>query len=81
MNLSSNIHCLSPNICSQTFGFQHAGSHLFEGPVFPFRYTILLGCVGNGVLDLDPIFSTYLQQLRLDIISPLSYLRDFIFLP
>ena len=40
-----------------------AGSHLFEGPIFPFRYTILLGCVGNGVLDIDPIFSTYLNKI------------------
>ena len=54
MNFKKNIHGLIPQIFSQYVCVQHACGHLLEKAFFPFRYTILLRNVGNGMLDIDP---------------------------
>ena len=64
MNLCRKIHIFIQNIFSQIFSFKHAGYHLFQSLVFPFCYTILLRCVGNGVMNLDSNFRKNLQKLR-----------------
>ena len=65
-----SISCMdSPHgICSQLLWFQHTSGNLLERPILPLRYTILLGSVGDWMLDLNTNLGTYMWYIINDII-------------
>ena len=52
----------------QPTSFQQTGGHLLERPILPFRYSVLLGSVGNWMLDLNTNLGAYVHQLITNII-------------
>ena len=62
------MHGFSWKICSHLLWLQLAGGHLLERPVLPFRYFVLLGSVGNWMMDLNTTLGKYVQQIITDIL-------------
>ena len=77
--LYSSIHGLIPQIFSNLLGFQQIGGHLLERPILPFCYSVLLGSVGNWMLDLNTTLGEYVQKLITDIL-PSIIISQYLYL-
>ena len=62
------MHGFSPQICSNLLWLQHTGGHLLERPIFPLRYSVLLGSVRNLMLDMNTTLGEYVKKIITDIL-------------
>ena len=75
------FYSFSPKRLWKIIRVHHTSNHLLEGYILPLSNTILLRCVGNGVLHMDTYIFTIFNEIRLEIFTTIIRSEDLEFPP
>ena len=75
LDVVCTIYNFIPKFLLKSLRLHHASGHLFEIYILPLKKTILLRCLGNGVLHLDTYIFTILNKIRIDTLTTIIRLE------